>query len=73
MLVTTADNDDRVVPLHSYKYVAALQRHSRSDNPILLHIEEHQGHTDNSIAEEEQIYSFIYEQLGIPRSKLFKY
>jgi prolyl oligopeptidase (EC:3.4.21.26). Serine peptidase. MEROPS family S09A len=34
-LITTADRDDRVVPWHSYKYAAALQRAQGCANPDL--------------------------------------
>jgi prolyl oligopeptidase len=40
----TADTDDRVVPMHSFKYAAALQRAQAGDAPILLRIEERAGH-----------------------------
>jgi Serine proteases of the peptidase family S9A len=43
-LITTADRDDRVVPWHSYKYAAALQRAQGCDNPILLRVETRAGH-----------------------------
>lgn len=44
ILVTTADNDDRVVPAHSYKYVAALQAAEIGDRPHLLRVETRAGH-----------------------------
>ncbi len=44
MLVTTADTDDRVVPLHSFKYVAALQNARIGDKPHLLRMERDAGH-----------------------------
>ncbi|HEY5809094.1 MAG TPA: prolyl oligopeptidase family serine peptidase [Povalibacter sp.] len=43
-LVTTADRDDRVVPWHSYKFTAALQRAQGCPNPVLLRVETRAGH-----------------------------
>ena len=43
-LVTTADHDDRVVPWHSYKFTAELQRAQGCANPILLRVETRAGH-----------------------------
>ncbi|CAG7718187.1 unnamed protein product, partial [Allacma fusca] len=43
VFVTTAENDDRVVPSHSYKYIAELQhrigRNPRQKKPLLLRVE----------------------------------
>jgi prolyl oligopeptidase len=44
ILVTTADADDRVVPAHSFKYVAALQAADLGDRPRLLRIDARAGH-----------------------------
>jgi prolyl oligopeptidase len=43
-LITTADTDDRVVPMHSFKFGAAMQRAQAGDAPILLRIESRAGH-----------------------------
>lgn len=43
-LVLTADHDDRVVPLHSHKFTAALQHAQAGDQPILTRIEVSTGH-----------------------------
>jgi prolyl oligopeptidase len=43
-LITTADHDDRVVPWHSYKFAAQLQRAQGCANPILLRVETRAGH-----------------------------
>ena len=43
-LVTTADRDDRVVPWHSYKFAAELQRAQGCATPILLRVETRAGH-----------------------------
>lgn len=44
VLVTTADTDDRVVPGHSFKYIAALQAADTGDAPKLIRIETRAGH-----------------------------
>lgn len=64
LLVTTGAGDDRVVPMHSYKFVATLQKINLGDNPILLRVDFGAGHgagkpTEMLIAEEADIYSFI--------------
>ncbi len=43
-LVTTADHDDRVVPWHSYKFTAQLQKAQGCANPVLLRVETRAGH-----------------------------
>jgi prolyl oligopeptidase len=44
-MLLTSDHDDRVVPLHSYKYIAALQ-HACPDNPkpLVIRVETNAGH-----------------------------
>ena len=43
-LVLTGDHDDRVVPLHSHKFIAALQWAQSGDAPVLTRIETATGH-----------------------------
>ena len=44
-LVTTADHDDRVVPAHSFKFIARLQECQPKDGPpVLIRIETKAGH-----------------------------
>jgi prolyl oligopeptidase len=43
-LVTTADHDDRVVPAHSFKFIAALQSKHKGNNPVIIRIEKSAGH-----------------------------
>ena len=70
ILVTTADHDDRVVPAHSFKYAATLQASDTGDAPKLIRIDSKAGHgggkpTAKVIDEYTDIYSFIFENLGI--------
>lgn len=69
VLVITGDHDDRAVPLHSYKYAAAMQKKNKSDNPVFLYVEKNAGHQQWSLDTYGYVYSFIYDQLGIPPNK----
>jgi len=44
VMVTTADHDDRVVPAHSFKYIATLQDNYSGNNPVIIRIETDAGH-----------------------------
>jgi prolyl oligopeptidase len=64
-LITTADTDDRVVPMHGKKLAAALQAADRGTNPVLLRVETKAGHgggkpTAKRIEESADIYSFLF-------------
>jgi prolyl oligopeptidase len=43
-LVTTADHDDRVVPAHSFKFIAALQAAHAGTAPVMIRIDTEAGH-----------------------------
>ena len=69
-MVTTADHDDRVVPAHSFKYVATLQEHQKGTAPVLIRIDVKAGHgagkpLSKSIDETTDIYSFLFHNMGI--------
>jgi prolyl oligopeptidase len=70
ILVTTADHDDRVVPAHSFKYIATLQEKYKGSNPVLIRIETLAGHgagkpTSKIIEEQTDIWAFIFKNLAI--------
>jgi prolyl oligopeptidase len=70
-LVTTADTDDRVVPMHSFKFAAQLQYCQAGGNPVLLRVEPGAGHgatgrtTTSQIAEVADRWTFLVKNLQI--------
>ena len=69
-LVCTADFDDRVVPSHSFKFTAALQRaQSCRRRPVLIRIETHGSHgyrpTDKRIVELADQWAFAAAHAGL--------
>jgi prolyl oligopeptidase len=70
-MVTTADHDDRVVPAHSFKFAAALQKAHKGDNPVLIRIETDAGHgagkpTSKIIDEQTDLWSFFFYNTNSP-------
>ncbi|MDP8930044.1 MAG: prolyl oligopeptidase family serine peptidase, partial [Actinomycetota bacterium] len=70
-LVTTGDHDDRVVPGHSFKFVAALQAAQGCDNPVLIRIDTSAGHgvgkpTSKMIQERVDVLAFYLRALDLP-------
>lgn len=69
-LITTGDHDDRVVPAHSYKFVATLQEKYRGNNPMLIRIDTNAGHgagkpISKLIDEQADIFTFLFYNLGM--------
>lgn len=63
VMVMTADHDDRVVPAHSYKYIAALQAKNTSANPVMIRIDKNAGHgagksVEKLISDQTDKYAF---------------
>jgi prolyl oligopeptidase len=67
-LVTTADHDDRVVPAHSFKFIATLQECQAGTNPVLIRIETRSGHgasnVTKSIEQTADSYAFFFHNVG---------
>jgi len=70
ILATTADADDRVVPAHTYKYIAALQAAELGSKPRLVRIETRAGHgagmpLDKVIAQHADMWAFAARWTGL--------
>jgi prolyl oligopeptidase len=67
-LITTADRDDRVVPSHSFKFAAALQKAQGCPRPTLIRVEVAGSHgyrpTDRVIAEFADIWAFTLANMA---------
>jgi len=70
-MVMTAEFDDRVVPMHSFKYAAKMQENQTGDAPVLLYMKEWGGHSRDSGSQNQSlsymasIYTFFAQQLGL--------
>ncbi len=67
ILATTADHDDRVVPAHTFKYIARIQEKNTSIAPTLVRIETEAGHgagkpTAKTIEELTNLFAFIFNE-----------
>ncbi|XP_035660447.1 prolyl endopeptidase-like isoform X3 [Branchiostoma floridae] len=74
ILLLTGDHDDRVVPLHSLKFIAQLQHtvgsNPKQTNPLFIRVDTKSGHgfgkpTAKVIEETSDIYAFIAENLKL--------
>lgn len=69
-LVTTADHDDRVVPAHSYKFIAELQNKQAGESPVLIRIDVNAGHGSGMPLSKQidlmsDVYAFILHNMQI--------
>lgn len=76
-MINTADHDDRVVPAHSFKFAAALQKAQAGDKPVLIRIETNAGHgagkpTKMIIDEQADLWSFFFMNTDSPVKYLKK-
>jgi prolyl oligopeptidase len=67
-LVITGDHDTRVMPMHSFKFVAALQNAQAGPAPVLLYLESSSGHgggptVTQAIEQSADTYTFLSENL----------
>ncbi|MEL6972383.1 MAG: prolyl oligopeptidase family serine peptidase [Bacteroidota bacterium] len=70
-MVTTADHDDRVVPAHSFKFAAQLQKSHTGDNPVLIRVAVDAGHGAGKpigkiIEEQADLWSFFFYNTDAP-------
>jgi prolyl oligopeptidase len=73
VLVTTAESDTRVAPLHARKFVAALQAAASEGTarPVLLRTQKVAGHgagtpVSKLVLELSDVYAFLFSELGLP-------
>ncbi|MEH7344575.1 prolyl oligopeptidase family serine peptidase [Bacillus sp. JJ1532] len=74
--VTTADCDDRVVPIHAKKFTATLQEVQSGPNPIIYKEQKNAGHGEGKptlklIEEQTDLLTFLFKELDVelPRNE----
>ena len=72
VLLTAAESDSRVDPMHARKMAALLQASTASGEPVLLRIETRAGHgigkpLSKQIDEATDVYGFLAWQLGLEK------
>jgi prolyl oligopeptidase len=70
-LVITGDHDTRVMPMHSFKFAAALQAAQAGPAPILLAVDVASGHSggetvSQAISQDADMYAFLVKNLAMP-------
>ncbi len=69
-LIVTGDHDTRVMPMHSFKFAAALQAAQAGPAPVLLMIDVASGHgggetVSQAIAQKADVYAFLLKNLAV--------
>ncbi len=69
-MIMTADHDDRVVPAHSFKFAAELQKGQGCDNPVLIRIDSDAGHgagkpISKIIEAKADYWAFMLQNTGV--------
>jgi prolyl oligopeptidase len=70
-LIITGDHDTRVMPMHSFKFAAALQAAQAGPAPVLLMVDLASGHgggetVTQAIAQKADAYAFLLKNLAMP-------
>jgi prolyl oligopeptidase len=76
-LLVASDNDDRVSPFHSFKFLSHLQAKGGKKNPYVLYYVEKAGHSgsrifDDYIKTKAYVYSFIFKYLDMEKKIYFE-
>ena len=70
ILITTASDDDRVHPMHSFKMAAAFQASNAGENPVIMRVEIKAGHggasaVSKSVSMYADLWAFLFDELGV--------
>jgi prolyl oligopeptidase len=69
-LIVTGDHDTRVMPMHSFKFAAAMQAAQAGPAPVLLYLESSSGHgggatVRQAIEQNGDIFAFLVKNLDL--------
>jgi prolyl oligopeptidase len=69
-LVFVTEDDDRVMPAHSYKFTARMQEYQQANSPVLIQIGSKGSHgTGKSVSsiinEQTDKWAFLFASMGL--------